>query len=140
VTNSSLPQPPAPPNTRDPIPEYVLRGLGIFELRAEEILASYQGGGRWLVPSGTETNRLYEVRVGTRRERNRCECRGFVSHHHCSHLVAAERVAKRSALCDGCGVRVWVWDMVGVLAEHESLTFFVGDLVCEECARDHGVL
>ena len=40
-------------------PEYVLRGLGIFELHRDEILAGYQGGGRWLVPSGTEAGRLY---------------------------------------------------------------------------------
>ncbi|PLS85037.1 MAG: hypothetical protein CYG60_14710, partial [Actinobacteria bacterium] len=59
-----------------PEPAYVLRGLGLFELHAGEILASYKGGGKYLVPSGTEANGLYEVRVGTRPERNRCECRG----------------------------------------------------------------
>ncbi len=120
---------PAHPST--PEPAYVLRGLGLFELRADDILASYGGGGRYLGPSGTEANGLYEVRVGVRR--NRCECRGFSSHKHCSHVVAAGRVAKRSAVCDGCGARTWSRDLSEV---QESLTYFVGDLLCPTCRRD----
>ncbi len=119
---------PAHPST--PELAYVLRGLGLYELHADDILASYQGGGRYIVPSGTEANGLYEVRVGTRPERNRCECRGFASHKHCSHLIAAERVARRSAVCDGCGVRTWSRDLSEV---QESLTYFEGDLLCPTC-------
>ncbi len=129
---------PRTPNTPETARGYVLRGLGIFELHHDEILASYQGGGRWIVPSGTDAGRLYEVRVGTRPERNRCECQGFASHKHCSHLVAVERVARRSAVCDGCGERVWHRELLEVGAD--SLTFFEGDRVCRGCARDHGVL
>ncbi len=114
-------------------PGYVLRGLGLFELHADEILDSYRGGGRWLVPSGTDAGNVYEVRTGTRPERNRCECRGFSSHRHCSHVVAAERVAKRSGVCDGCGERVWRRDLSEV---QESLTYFAGDLLCRSCRRD----
>ncbi len=121
---------PARPST--PEPAYVLRGLGLFELHAGEILASYQGGGRWLVPSGTDAGNVYEVRTGTRPERNRCECRGFASHRHCSHVVAAGRVAKRSGVCDGCGVRTWRRDLSEV---QESLTYFAGDLLCRSCWR-----
>jgi hypothetical protein len=128
----------AHPSTPETAPGYVLRGLGLFELHAGEILASYQGGGRFLVPSGTTTGGLYEVRVGTRPERNRCECKGYQSHKHCSHLIAAERVAKRSAVCDGCGVRVWSRNLVEVGAD--SLAFFEGDVLCRRCARAHGVL
>ncbi len=117
---------------------YVLRGLGLFELHADEILDSYGGGGRYVVPSGTAANGLYEVRVGTRPERSRCECRGFSSHYHCSHIVAAGRVAKKSAVCDGCGGRVWHRDLVEV--GDDSLTFFEGDLLCRPCARAHGAL
>jgi hypothetical protein len=124
---------PAHPSIPEPAPAYVLRGLGIYELRADDILASYQGGGRYVVPSGTDTNGLYEVRVGTRPERNRCECRGFASHGHCSHVVAAGRVAKRSAICDGCGQRTWSRELVEV---QESLTYFAGDLLCRSCRRD----
>ena len=41
--------------TTESQPAYVLRGLGLFELHRDEILAGYQGGGRWLVPSGSES-------------------------------------------------------------------------------------
>ncbi len=131
---------PAHPSTPEPVPAYVLRGLGLFELHGDEILASYQGGGRWLVPSGTEANRLYEVRVGVRPERNRCECRGFASHRHCSHIVAAQRVGKRSGVCDGCGERAWRRDLIEVHEDHESLTWFAGDVVCRPCARGTDIL
>ncbi len=113
-----------------PEPAYVLRGLGLCELHAGDILQGYQGGGRWLVPSGTDAGNVYEVRTGTRPERNRCECRGFASHGHCSHVVAASRVAKKSAVCDGCGVRTWSRDLSEV---QESLTYFEGDLLCPPC-------
>ena len=119
-----------------PEPAYVLRGLGLFELHAGEILHSYRGAGRFVVPSGSAANGLYEVRVGTRPERNKCECRGFASHKHCSHVVAAGRVAKRSGVCDGCGERFWSRDLFEVGAE--SLSFFEGDVLCRGCARDHG--
>ncbi|MDP9454634.1 MAG: hypothetical protein M3Q60_02360 [Actinomycetota bacterium] len=121
-----------------PEPAYVLRGLGIFELHADDILASYQGGGRYIVPSGTEANGMYEVRVGTRPGRNRCECRGFASHKHCSHVVAAGRVARRSAVCDGCGERRWDRELLEVTEDHDSLTWFPGDLLCRGCVRAHG--
>ncbi len=119
-----------------PEPAYVLRGLGLFELYAGEILASYGGGGKYLVPSGTEANGLYEVRVGVRR--NRCECRGWASHGHCSHLVAASRVAKRSAVCDSCGERRWDRELIEVTEDDDSLTWFVGDRICKACVVDHG--
>ncbi len=110
--------------------------MGLFELYASEILDSYQGGGRWLFPSGTEANGLYEVRIDVRR--NRCECRGWSAHHHCSHLIAAERVAKRSAVCDGCGERRWDRELVEVTEDHGSLTWFVGDRLCGGCVQAHG--
>jgi hypothetical protein len=114
-----------------PEPAYVLRGLGLYELYADEILDSYQGGGKYLVPSGTDAG-AYEVRVGTLPTRNRCECRGFASHKHCSHVIAAERTAKRSGVCDGCGARTWRRDLSEV---QESLTYFEGDLLCRSCRR-----
>ena len=129
---------PRTPDTPETPPGYVLRGLGLFELRGDEILRSYQGGGRWIVPSATTAKGLYEGRVGVRPGRSRCECRGFGSHGHCSHIVAAERVSRRSGVCDGCGARVWHRDLLEVGAD--SLAFFEGDQVCEGCARDHGEL
>ncbi len=127
---------PAHPSTPETTPGYVLRGLGLFELHADEILDSYQGGGRYIVPSGTEANGLYEVRVGVRR--NRCECRGFFSHKHCSHVVAASRVAKKSAVCDSCGARRWAHDLIEVTEDDGSLTWFPGDLLCKGCIVAHG--
>ncbi len=129
---------PAHQSTIEPQPGYVLRGLGIYELHRDDILDSYQGGGRYLVPSGTESNTLYEVRVGTRPERNRCECRGFASHKHCSHIISAQRVARLSGVCDGCGERAWRRELVEV--GEDNLTFFEGDLLCRPCGRAHGAL
>ncbi len=40
--------------------------------------------------------------------------------------------------CDGCGEQSR--DLIEVVADHQSLTFFVGDEVCRECAANHGVL
>ncbi len=133
MIDQSLAQP-----AHETTPGYVLRGLGLFELHRDEILKSYQGGGRYLVPSGTEGNRLYEVRVGTRPERNRCECRGFASYKHCSHIVSAQRAARLSAVCDGCGRRVWRRELVKV--GEDNLTHFEGDLLCRPCGRAHGAL
>ncbi|MDP9476665.1 MAG: hypothetical protein M3R38_13435 [Actinomycetota bacterium] len=130
--------PPARAATPETTPGYVLRGLGLFELHADEILHSYRGAGRYVVPSGTEANGLFEVRVGTRPERNRCECRGFTSYKHCSHVVAASRVAKRSAVCDSCGERRWDRELVEVTEDDDSLTWFVGDRLCKACVLDHG--
>jgi hypothetical protein len=122
---------PAHLSTTEPQPEYFLRGLGLLELHGEEILRSYQGGGHYLIPSGTEANRLYEVRVGVRPERSRCECVGFGHHRHCSHVVCATLAHKKSAVCDGCGRRFRHRDLVEV---QESLTYFEGDLLCYGCA------
>ncbi len=91
------------------------------------------GGGKFVVPSGSNPDQAYEVRVGTRPGRNRCECRGFAGHNHCSHLVAASRVAKKSAVCDSCGVRRWDHDLVEVTEDDASLTWFVGDRLCRGC-------
>jgi hypothetical protein len=57
-------------------PEYVLRGHGLFELYRDEVLAGYQGGGKWLIPSGGESGKVFETRPGTRRKAARCECVG----------------------------------------------------------------
>jgi hypothetical protein len=140
MATTSLPDSRTEPTT-EPQPAYVLRGLGLYELHGDAILQSYQGGGRYLVPSGTEAAKVYEVRVGSRPERARCECVGFQHHKHCSHIVAAQRVHSQSAVCGGCGRRTWRRELVEVHEEHESLTCYPGDRLCRvECAGDHGVL
>jgi len=90
---------PAPQST----PDYVWRGRGLFETYREEL--QYLGGGRWIIPSGSAVGRLYEVRVGTRPERNCCECTGHQRHGQCSHVVCADIARKNSAVCDCCGGR-----------------------------------
>jgi hypothetical protein len=135
MATESLAQPGTEPTTDTP-PAYVLRGLGIYELHGEDILASYQGGGKYLVPSGTTTGLVYEVRVSPmRRDRDRCECQGFARHAHCSHHVAALRVARRSAVCNGCGARRWWRELQQVHEEDELLAWFPGDVLCRACIQ-----
>jgi hypothetical protein len=42
--------------------------------------------------------------------------------------------------CAACGGRFMGRDLYEVMDWRESLTFFEGDRLCEECARNHGVL
>ena len=136
MIDQSLAQ-PAHETTTEPLPAYVLRGLGLYELHADGILAAYQGAGRWLVPSGTESGKVYEVRVSAlRRDRSLCECVGYVNHRHCSHVVAARRVAVRSAVCDSCGSRCWWSELSEVHEEDGLLAWFPGDRLCRTCVRD----
>ena len=47
----------------------------------------------------------------------------------------------RTATCVGCGERFRHRELVEVTEDHESLTWFPGDLLCiAECAGNHGVL
>lgn len=136
MSNTSLAQ-PAHQSTTEPQPGYVLRGLGLFELHRDEILAGYQGGGRWLVPSGTVDDRVYEVRVGSPRrpERSRCECGGYRHHNHCSHVVLATIAHGKSAVCDSCGERHYWPELTEVTEDDGLLSWFVGDRICSDCAH-----
>ncbi len=113
----------------------MLRGLGLVTISAEEILASYKGGGRFMVPSGTAPDQQYEVRVGTRPERDKCECIGFGHYFHCSHVVAAHRIAKLSAVCDSCGKRCWQHELLEVTEDDGLLSWHEGDRLCRDCVR-----
>jgi hypothetical protein len=119
--------------TTEPLPEYVLRGLGLFEIRREDL--RYLGGGKWLIPSGSESGKAYEVRVGVRRE-SRCECVGYQHHHHCSHIVAAERAHCLSGTCDCCGERCWWPELRSVEEDDGLLGWHPGDVICEDCIRE----
>jgi hypothetical protein len=129
----------AHPSTAEPTPEYVLRGVGLFEIHRDEILSSYLGGGRWLIPSGTESSKVYEVRVGTRAERNRCECTGHQRHGHCSHVVCATVARRRSAVCDACGERCWWSELSEVAEDDDLLAWLPGDRLCDGCRPEHWV-
>lgn len=126
---------PAHQSTTEPQPAYVLRGAGLFELHRDEL--EYLGGGRWLIPSGTESGKVYEVRVGTRPERSRCECTGFGRHEHCSHVVCAGIARKKSAVCDCCGERRCRSQLTEVQEDDELLAWFAGDRLCAACVPGH---
>jgi hypothetical protein len=120
------------PSTRE------LRALKLFRERRHEI--KEVAPNLYRVPSCTG-GRVYTVDYGL----ERCSCPDHALRGaNCKHiLVVGILVAKRrarTAPCAGCGERFRRRDMVEVLEEHESLTFFVGDLVCEGCAGNHGVL
>jgi hypothetical protein len=48
-------------------------------------------------------------------------------------------VRAKTGVCAGCWRRFRHRELVEVL-EEDHLTFYEGDLVCEACARNHGVL
>jgi hypothetical protein len=120
---------PAPrPNTRE------LRALALAEERFEEIAASHRGG-RYTVPASGGGQRSYDVTYTARQES--CECLGWQHGHVCYHVQAVAVVRAKTGICAGCGRRFRHRDLLEV---EESLTFFEGDVVCEGCARAHGVL
>jgi hypothetical protein len=132
LTKQSL-APPARQTTPEPTPDYVWRGRGLFEAYRDEL--EYVGGGCWLIPSGSDITKGYEVRVGSPRrpERSRCECVGFQHHNHCSHLICAELAHKKSAVCDGCGERKYWPQLREVYEDDGLLAWFPGDVLCDGC-------
>ena len=42
--------------------------------------------------------------------------------------------------CADCGKSFAARDLIEVTEEHESHTWFVGDELCGECAKNHGLL
>jgi hypothetical protein len=70
-----------------------------------------------------------------------CECRDFKhGTYPCKHLLAAEIVSSKCGTCADCAGRFLGRDLIEVTEDHESLTWFVGDLLCRTCAISHGVL
>ena len=60
---------------------------------------------------------------------------------HVGEITARAMLATtRLRPCAGCGGRFIGRDLYTVMDWHESLTFFEGDSLCEECASNHGVL
>ena len=137
MVTTRIPAPPTEANPHEPTPEFILRGRGLFATYRDELC--YLGGGSWLVPSGSTSGKAYVVRVGVARP-DRCECRGFASHGHCSHVVCASIAHKKSAVCDSCGERHYWPELIEVTEDHASLTWFVGDVVCRRCARGTDIL
>lgn len=110
------------------------RGLAIARKYFRQIAESWREGGRYTVPSEDGQKRYSVVLLGS----ERCECRDNQFGHVCKHIVAATVVHAKTRVCAGCNSRVLPRELVEVPEGH--LTFFEGDLVCEECARNYGVV
>ena len=102
----------------------------IYRENALLIVASHRDG-TYLVPSGSEPGKSYEVEPG-----RSCGCVGYYHHRHCSHDLAATIARAKSFSCDGCGWRFPNTQM-NIIGE-DSLTFFPDDQLCLGCALAHG--
>jgi SWIM zinc finger len=110
------------------------RGIALYWAHEDAI---YHEGGVWYVPSQHEITTIYEVVIGRRGES--CECRDFEHRDgRCLHIYAATIAKAKTAPCSGCGERYRHRELHDVPEGH--LTCFEGDLLCPECASDHGVL
>lgn len=103
------------------------------------------GDYTYLVASGSKLSRRYEVNPHIWS----CDC---PDHRRrgtgCKHAIATwvlELVFKRPArpklsTCDGCGATVPRRDLIELHEEnHDALTWFDGDQLCQGCARASGV-
>jgi predicted nucleic acid-binding Zn finger protein len=117
------------------------RARRIVEEHAREIAESDQGA-LFKVPSSSHCaeGTYYVVSLS----RQVCECADFVHRSTgrsspCKHLIAAEIVSAKSSPCADCGQRFLRRDVWTVTEDHESLTWFPGDMLCRECAGAHGI-
>jgi hypothetical protein len=90
----------------------------------------------WLAPSQHDDTSVYEVVLGRRGES--CECRDFEFRGEaCMHILAATIAKAKTDTCNGCGDRFRHRELE-VTEDHESLTWFPGDLLCPGCLLQHG--
>jgi hypothetical protein len=129
----------AHPAARYPTPEQRL------DARAHTLWAEqsgrfvYRGKSAWLVPSQSKDGVLYPVQL--RGEERGCGCIAYAYRKDCAHYRAARLAQIRTGSCSGCGERKPYRELIEVTEDHDSLTWFVGDLLCiPECAGNHGVL
>ncbi len=108
----------------------------VAEEHARQIAESAVGAV-YKVPGCTGATYYYVVSLS----RGTCECRDFEHQGaSCEHLLAAEIVNAKSAACADCNRRFLGRDLYEVTEYHESLTWFVGDLLCRLCAIGHGII
>ena len=128
MTNRSLAQPAQQSTTR------VVRGRELWEEHAGEIRFE---DGIWFVPSQHEATAVYEVVLGRLGEF--CECADVeFCGEACKHIVAATIAQAKTATCSACGDRFRHRELEEVTEEHNSLTWFVGDVLCPGCLLQHG--
>jgi hypothetical protein len=132
IAHSAHPSTPAPQNLR--LSARLQRGLALAEEHFEEItrIAPWV----WSVPSETGIG-VYAVNLKT----SECSCPDRVPEgERCEHLSAAAYKKAKTATCSGCRKRFRHRELYEVHDWHESLTWFVGDLLCEGCALDSDIL
>ena len=101
------------------------RALELYNTRADAF--EYISGTRWIVPSQTDSQRVYETDC-----RGRCECEGFFFHNHCTHIKAARLAAIRSDFRQGCGHRFPYRQLRE--AGPDAAGFYENDLLCRWCS------
>jgi len=111
------------------------RGLQLWRERGEEI--ERIAPRVYSVPSCSDEHR-YLVDV----EHETCSCEDSIRNGSgCKHLTAAVIANAALATCDGCGVRFDHRTLIELHEDnHDNLTYFHGDQICQECAQDSGVL
>lgn len=110
------------------------RGLQLFRERGAEI--RHLSGRRWAVPScGGEGVYVVDLHQDT------CSCEDAIwNGGGCKHIIAASVARAKTGECVGCGDRFPHRQLIEVLEDHESLTYFHGDQLCQECAEGAGVI
>ncbi len=125
MTNRSLAQ-LAPPTT------CFERGIALAQEHFEEI--TRVAPWIWSVPSATGAG-VHAVNLKT----GECSCEDRTPADETDkHVVAARYKKAKTATCSGCSERLRHRDLYEVGGD--NLTFFEGDLVCEDRAANHGVL
>jgi hypothetical protein len=120
---------PLPPSTRED------RAREIVRMHGRE-MAESDRGSIYHVPSSGGTS-YYVVSLS----RQVCECSDWQSRGEaCKHLIAATIVHAKVGHCADCNRRHLRRDLVEVTEDHDSLTWFVGDELCRQCAMAHGIL
>ena len=111
---------------------HLQRGIAHAEDHFEEIVRI--APWTYSVPSSSgEHTYTVDLKTGS------CSCPDRVPEgERCKHVSAAAWVKAKTAKCSGCCKRFRHRDLYSVPEDH--LTFFEGELLCEECAGDHGVL
>jgi hypothetical protein len=106
------------------------RGCELFTQRGLEFRHEC---GAWMVPSATDADTVYAVRLGPVPS---CECADHTYRgSHCLHITAATIAQAKSRTCSCCGSRVLSRFSTEVHEEHELLAWFPGDVLCADCIR-----
>ncbi len=108
------------------------RGIALAQEHFEEIhrIAPWI----WSVPSAPGAS-VYAVNL----KAGECSCEDRTPAGETDkHVVAARYKKAKTATCSGCSERFRHRELTEVQEDHESLTWFPGDLLCDGCLTRHG--